>query len=259
MMAEAKHPEKMIPDAIKKIPFRILLFYIGTVTVLMMVTPWIHISASSSPFVGMFSLVGFVSAASIVNMVVLSSALSSSNSGMFATSRMIFGLAKINSAPAFFGKLSSKSIPVNAVLLSTLLMLTVVIVLMTTDSLMEAFEIVGSVTALLFIFVWSMILIAYVVHCHRRPQAHHESAFKMPLSNVMPYVVFVFFIISIYALSLVRTTRIALYILPFWFAILGLMFFLITYKNSGYKRARLQFREKVANEKVLAKNYKREK
>lgn len=259
MMAEAKHPEKMIPDAIKKIPFRILLFYIGTVTVLMMVTPWIHISASSSPFVGMFSLVGFVSAASIVNMVVLSSALSSSNSGMFATSRMIFGLAKINSAPVFFGKLSSKSIPINAVLLSTLLMLTVVIVLMTTDSLMEAFEIVGSVTALLFIFVWTMILIAYVVHCHRRPQAHNESTFKMPLSNVMPYVVFVFFIISIYALSLVRTTRIALYVLPLWFAILGLMFFLKTYKNPGYQKARQLFREKVATEQVLAKNYKREK
>jgi hypothetical protein len=50
-----------------------------------------------------------------------------------------------------------------------------------------------------------------------------------------------------------------LYILPLWFAILGLMFFLITYKNSGYKRAKVLFREKVANERVLAEDYKRGK
>jgi len=259
MMAEAKHPEKMIPDAIKKIPFRILLFYVGTVTVLMMVTPWIHISPLSSPFVGMFTLVGFVSAASIVNLVILSSALSSSNSGMYATSRMIFGLAKINSAPAIFGKLSSHHVPISAVLLSTFLMLTVGIVLMTTDSLMEAFEMVGAVTALIFIFVWSMILVAYIVHCHRRPQAHESSAFKMPFSHVMPYVVFVFFGISIYALSLVRTTRIALYILPVWFAALGFMYFLKTYKNPHHKQTRVLFNEKVAIEMTLAKEYKRKK
>ncbi len=259
MMAEAKHPEKMIPDAIKKIPFRILLFYIGTVTVLMMVTPWIHISPSSSPFVGMFTLVGFVSAASIVNLVVLSSALSSSNSGMYATSRMIFGLAQINSAPAIFKKLSSHHVPISAVLLSTFLMLTVGIVLMTTDSLMEAFEMVGAVTALIFIFVWSMILVAYVVHCHRRPQAHQESAFKMPLNRVMPYVVFVFFGVAIYALSLVRTTRIALYILPLWFAGLGLMYFLKTHKNPGHFQSKALFKEKVAMEMASAKEYKKRK
>lgn len=256
MMAEAKHPEKMIPIAIKRIPFRILLFYIGTVTVLMMVTPWIHISPLSSPFVGMFTLVGFVSAASIVNLVILSSALSSSNSGMYATSRMIFGLAKINSAPTIFGKLSSHHVPISAVLLSTFLMLAVCIILMSTDSLMEAFEMVGAVTALIFIFVWSMILVTYIVYCHRRPQAHQESTFKMPFSRVMPYVVFVFFGVSIYALSLVRTTRIALYILPVWFAALWLMYLLKTHKNSFHQQTKILFKEKVVSERILAKAYK---
>jgi ABC-type amino acid transport system permease subunit len=71
MMAETKDPERMLPDAIHKIPFRIMIFYIGTVMVLMMVTPWVDISPDESPFVGMFSLVGMVSAASLINGVVI--------------------------------------------------------------------------------------------------------------------------------------------------------------------------------------------
>ena len=224
MMAEAKEPRKMIPDAIRKIPWRILIFYIGTVTVMMMVTPWVNISPDKSPFVSMFSLVGLASAASLVNFVVASSATSSSNSGIFATSRMLYGLAQNHKAPAIFGKLSSHQIPAGGVFLATLLMLSVSIILTMVDSMMEAFQMVGAIAALIFIFIWSMILLAHLVYQQRHPQAHKHSAFRMPMSKFMPYVIFAFFLVVIYALSLDHVTRIALYVLPGWFALLAVFY-----------------------------------
>lgn len=224
MMAEAKDPKKMIPDAIRKIPWRILIFYIGTVTVMMMVTPWVDISPEHSPFVGMFSLVGLASAASLINFVVASSATSSSNSGIFATSRMLYGLAQSHKAPAIFGKLSSHQIPAGGVFLATLLMFFVSVILTAVDSMMEAFQMVGAVAALIFIFIWTMIIWAHLVYQRRYPEAHAHSVFKMPMSKVMPYVVLAFFLLVIYALSLDGVTRIALYLLPGWFALLAICY-----------------------------------
>lgn len=256
MMAEAKNPEKMLPSAIRKIPWRILLFYIGTVTVLMMATPWIHISPDKSPFVGMFALAGFASAAAIVNFVVTSSALSSCNSGVFATSRMLYGLARLHKAPAIFGKLSSHQVPVNAVILAAILMLGCGIALTTGESMMDAYQIVGSVAALLFIFVWSMILVAYLMYRRRLPQAHLSSAFKMPGGSFMPYVVFGFFGIVIYALTLNDDTRTALYVLPLWFVLLAAIFWLRTRHSPEYAQALTKFRQKVSDENRAAAKFR---
>lgn len=224
MMAEAKDPQKMIPDAIRKIPWRILIFYIGALSVMMMVTPWVDISPYHSPFVGMFSLLGLAGAASFVNLVVVSSATSSSNSGIFATSRMLYGLARNHKAPAIFGKLSDHQIPTGGVFLATLLMFSVSVILTASDSMMQAFQMVGAVAALIFIFIWTMILLVHLVYQKRFPEAHEHSAFKMPMSKWMPYVVLVFFLIVIYALSLDDVTRIALYIMPCWFAVLAIFY-----------------------------------
>lgn len=255
MMAEAKDPKTMIPDAIRKIPMRIMIFYIGTVTVLMMVTPWNDIPADQSPFVGMFSLVGMIAAASIVNAVVISSATSSSNSGIYATSRMLYGLSKNHHAPALFGKLSSYQIPTGGIFLGTGLILSASIVLTTTQSMMSAFELVGTVAALIFIYIWSMILIAYLVYCKRLPQAHDRSTFKMPLSSVMPYIAFAFFGIVIYALTLNDDTRIALFVMPLWFIGLWVMYQLKTRRSTHQKQLIEDFKKKVIAEKAAAKKY----
>ena len=221
LSAEAKDPAKALPNAIRKIPWRILVFYIGTVTVMMTVVPWIEISPDHSPFVGMFSLMELTSAAAMVNFVITSSATSSCNSGIFATSRMLYGLAKTHNAPAVFGKLSSHHIPTSSVCLGTLLTLAVALVLTATDSMMQAFQMVGSVAALLFIFIWTIILVAHIVYRKKYPDCHARSSFRMPLSRSMPYVVLAFFAVVIYALSLDGVTRVALYVLPLWFAFLA--------------------------------------
>ena len=255
MMAETKDPKKMLPDAIHKIPFRIMIFYIGTVVVLMMVTPWRDISPDQSPFVGMFSLVGMLSAASIINGVVISSATSSSNSGIYATSRMVYGLAQHHHAPPVFGKLSFHKIPTGGIFFGTGFILLVSLVLTTTQSMMSAFELVGSVAALIFIYIWSMILFAYIAYCKRLPQAHAESEFKMPLSKIMPYVALGFFVIVIFALSLSDNTRIALYVLPLWFLVLGSFYWLKTRSSANQKMRIAEFKEKVIEQNAAAKEY----
>lgn len=256
MMAETKDPKKMLPEAIHKIPLRILIFYIGTVVVLMMVTPWRDISPNESPFVGMFSLVGMIAAASVINGVVISSATSSSNSGIYATSRMVYGLAKHHHAPAIFGKLSSHKVPTGGIFLGTGLILLTSLILVNTQSMMNAFELVGSVAALIFIYIWTMILLAYLAFCKRLPQAHDESDFKMPLNKVMPYVALGFFAIVVFALSLNDNTRIALYVLPIWFLFLGAFYWFKT-RKSPYQRGLIEgFKKKVMEQTAAAAIYR---
>ena len=256
MMAEAKNPKVMLPDAIRKIPVRIMVFYIGTVSVLMMVTPWNDIPADQSPFVGMFTLVGMVSAASIINGVVISSATSSSNSGIYATSRMLYGLAKNHHAPAVFGKLSSHKIPTGGIFLGSALILSVSLILSTTKSMMSAFELVGSVAALIFIYIWSMILFAYIAYSKRLPQFHDTSAFKMPLAKIMPYVILGFFGVVIYTLTLNKDTRIALYVLPLWFLGLGVLYWLKTRRSTNQTKLIASFKEKVIAQNQAAEAYR---
>jgi D-serine/D-alanine/glycine transporter len=246
----------MLPDAIHKIPLRIIIFYIGTVMVLMMVTPWRDISPNQSPFVGMFSLVGMISAASVINAVVISSATSSSNSGIYATSRMVYGLAKHHHAPAIFGKLSSHKVPTGGIFFGTGLILFTSLILVTTQSMMDAFELVGSVAALIFIYIWSMILFAYLAYRNRLPQAHDESEFKMPLSKVMPYIALGFFVIVIFALSLNDNTRVALYVLPIWFLVLGTFYWLKTRESPHQRKLIEDFRKKVMEQVAAAKIYR---
>ncbi len=89
--AETKDPEKSLPRAINSIPIRIIMFYVFSLIVIMSVTPWSSVVPEKSPFVELFVLVGLPAAASVINFVVLTSAASSANSGVFSTSRMLFG------------------------------------------------------------------------------------------------------------------------------------------------------------------------
>jgi D-serine/D-alanine/glycine transporter len=219
--AETKDPEKNLPRAINSIPVRVLLFYVGALVVIMAVNPWRTIDAASSPFIGMFTLAGLGIAAVVINLVVLTSAASSANSGIYSTSRMIYGLAQDGNAPKAFGKLSVRKVPQNALLFSCIFLLAGLVLLYAGDSVIGAFTIVTSVASVLTMFVWSMILISYIVFRRRRPALHAASKFKMPGSAFMPYVVLAFFVFMLVALAQADDTRLALFVAPVWFLLLG--------------------------------------
>src|SRR6185436_18613586 len=185
--------------------------------VIMAVNPWRTIKAGESPFVNMFLLAGLGAAAIVVNLVVLTSAASSANSGIYSTSRMLYGLAEHGNAPRKFAKLSTRKVPQNALMFSCVWMTLALILLYSGDSVMGAFVVATSLGSVIIIATWSMIMYTYLVYRRRRPHLHAASAFKMPLSKVMPYVVLVFFALMLVALSMDAETRLGLYVAPVWF------------------------------------------
>ena len=219
--AETKNPEHNLPRAINAIPLRVMLFYVGALIILMSVTPWTEFQAGHSPFIGMFSLAGLGMAAMVVNLVVLTSAMSSANSGIYSTSRMVFGLANDGDAPKLFGRLSSRKVPQNALFLSCVLLLAGVALLYAGKDVGVAFDMVTTVSAVCFMFVWSIILASYLVFRKRRPELHKSSPFKMPGGIPMVWVVFAFFAFLVWALTTQPDTLTALLVTPLWFAVLG--------------------------------------
>ena len=225
--AEAKDPEKSLPKAINSIPIRVLLFYVGALIILMSVTPWTQFQAGHSPFIAMFSLAGLGAAATIVNLVVLSSAMSSANSGIYSTSRMVYGLAQEGDAPSVFSSLSRRKVPQNALFLSCVLLLSGVVLMYAGQDIGKAFDMVTTVSAVCFVFVWSIILASYLAFRRRRPHLHDASKFQMPGGIPMVCVVFAFFAFVLWALTTQPDTLLALLVTPVWFILLGAAWFVL--------------------------------
>lgn len=206
-VAETKDPEKVLPKAVNTIPFRIGLFYIGSLAVIMMVTPWNEIVPENSPFVTMFALTGIPAAATIINLVVITSAASSANSGIYSTSRMVYGLAQKGLAHRVFGKLSSRHVPLNALFLSCAFLFSALIIMAVGDSVIEAFTMVTSMSATLFVAVWTAIIWSYLNYRRREPAAHGASKFRAPGGTGTAIGLLVFFALMCAALASAADTR----------------------------------------------------
>ncbi|WPC17265.1 amino acid permease [Pediococcus inopinatus] len=113
---EVANPQVAIVKSVKSVLWRILIFYVGAIFVIVTIYPWNELSSVGSPFVSTFAKVGITSAASVINFVVLTAALSGANSGIYSSSRMLFKLAHEGDAPGFFGKLSKQIVPNMAIL-----------------------------------------------------------------------------------------------------------------------------------------------
>ncbi|MEN5237652.1 D-serine/D-alanine/glycine transporter [Pseudomonas sichuanensis] len=229
--AEAKNPERTLPRAINSIPIRIIVFYVLALVAIMAVTPWRDVVPGKSPFVELFMLAGLPAAASIINFVVLTSAASSANSGVFSTSRMLFGLAQEGDAPKAFEKLSRRAVPANGLYFSCACLLLGAVLIYLVPDVVEAFTLVTTVSAVLFMFVWTLILLSYLSYRKNRAALHEASNYKMPGGRFMCYVCLVFFAGILVLLSLRDDTRQALVVTPIWFVLLA-----VTYQFVRSKR-----------------------
>ena len=252
---EAKDPHTTLPHAINSIPLRILLFYVLALAAIMMVTPWNEVDPDISPFVNLFSLVGMAGAASVVNFVVITSAASSCNSGVYSTSRMVYSLATQGNAPQIFQRLSKRHIPETSLMLSCVILLSSIPLMYANASIMDAFTMVTSVSSVLFIFVWVMILIAYLVHCHRRPRAHKESAFTMPGGWVSAAIVLIIAAVLTGILALDSATAHAMLLSVVWLVAIGIVILVARTrpKNSDLYQSHLK---KVEAEKEEARTFR---
>nr|WP_114270016.1 amino acid permease [Acinetobacter nosocomialis] len=223
--AETKDPEKNLPKAINAIPVRIILFYVLALFVVMSVTPWDHIRADKSPFVELFLNAGIPISAIIMNLVVLSSVMSSMNSGVFSTSRMLFGLSKDGQAPGILGRLSKRAVPSNGLIFSCIFIMGGAVLQYFVPNTMEAFTLASSLCVILFISVWILIMACYLRYRKTRPELHAASTFKMPGGVLMAYAVISFFLFTLVILALEPDTLKALYVSPVWVVVLGVTYY----------------------------------
>ncbi|MEH7179685.1 amino acid permease [Neobacillus vireti] len=231
--AETSDPKKSIPSAINKIPLRILFFYVGALIVLLCVNPWTELNAGESPFVKTFSLVGIPIAAGIINFVVLTSAASACNSGMFSTSRILFNLSKNDQAPSNLAKLNKNHVPSNALFTSTLVVSAGALLSKLIPE--QAFGIVTTISAICFIWVWGVILVCHIKYKKTQPQLHAKSTFKAPFTPFINYAVLTLFAMVLIIMLVAEETRPALLLTPLWFILLFMLYSNRRKKNKNIK------------------------
>ncbi len=212
---EAQNPEKTIPSAINKVIWRILIFYVGALVIIMSLVAWNHLDPGQSPFVVVFSKVGIPTAAGIVNFVVLTAALSSCNSGIFSTGRMLYTLAGFRQAPRALRKVSRHKVPAAGMVVSFVAMLGGVILNYFIPA--SAFAYITSIATVCGLFVWGMVMFSHLryrkaVNAKRLP----EGKFRMPLTPGGNWFAIGFLALVLVLLAFNHDTRIALYVAPVW-------------------------------------------
>lgn len=211
---ETKDPEATLPKAINNIPLRILLFYIGSLAVIMAIEPWNVIDPSKSPFVTVFASIGITAAASVVNFVVLSSAASACNSALFSTSRMLYGLAKEENAPKVFAKLSQTSTPSLALIMSSIVIgITVVLNYIMPNGV---FELISGISTLCFLFIWAIIIVCHIKFLKVTKEEDRPS-FKLKGAKILNWISLAFIALIVVICAVLKSTRISLLITPVWF------------------------------------------
>jgi AAT family amino acid transporter len=161
---EAENPEKSIPRAMRTIVFRLILFYVLAITIMLAMTPWNHSGTgtgiTASPFVTAFSAVGIPYVAGIMNLVVITAALSSSNTDLYLTARMLFSLSRGRYAPEWLGHLSDNGVPRRALAVSTGGMVAATLLAIYAPA--KAFLLLYGVAVAGMFFVWIVILLTHL-------------------------------------------------------------------------------------------------
>ncbi|MDW8845867.1 proline-specific permease ProY [Erwinia sp. MMLR14_017] len=216
---EAKDPETSIPKAINTVPLRILVFYVGTLFVIMSVYPWNQVGTNGSPFVLTFQHMGIAAAATILNFVVITASLSAINSDVFGVGRMLHGMAEQGHAPKMFATVSRRGIP----WVTVLVMMAAMLVAVYLNYLMpeKVFLVIASLATFATVWVWIMILFAQIGF--RRTLSKEQAKalkFAMPGGVFTALVGILFLIFIIGLIGYFPDTRISLYVGAGWIVLL---------------------------------------
>ena len=226
---EAKEPHRTLRRATQNIIWRILIFYIGAIFVIVTIYPWNQISTIGSPFVSTFSKIGVTAAASIINFVVLTAALSGCNSGIYSSGRMLFTLAENNQAPAFLGKVSSSGVPANSIMVTIACLLFGVALNYIAPP--KLFLYVYSASVLPGMVPWFVLLISQMRfrEFHRDDMKTHP--FTSPLFPFSNYITIVFLLCVLAGMWFNEDTRVSLVVGAAFLAFVVAMYYVLGMNN----------------------------
>lgn len=230
--AEAQDADKNIPKAINAIPFRILLFYVMTLAVLMSLYPWNEIGLSGSPFTLIFESLGINYAAHILNVVIITAAISAINSDFYGSGRMMHGLAEEGHALKYLRHVAPNGVPVAAIAVMFLVLIVgVVLNYLYPEGL---FFLIVAMAAFAQILVWLMILLSQF--CMRMKMSKQEVKnlkYPIPFWPIAPIIAILFMVFIIVLLGVIEKTRAALWVGIIWIAWLTICYFAIKYLDKN--------------------------
>ncbi|MEG3134671.1 proline-specific permease ProY [Rouxiella sp. T17] len=212
---EADDPKTSIPKAINSVPWRILVFYVATLFVIMSIFPWDQVGTQGSPFVLTFQHMGITVAAGILNFVVITASLSAINSDVFGVGRMLHGMAQQGQAPKMFAKVSRRGTPV----VTVLVMMAALLVAVYLNYIMpeNVFLVIASLATFATVWVWIMILfsqIAFRRQLSREQVAELAFPLRGGIVTSVIAIIFLFFIIGL--IGYFPDTRVSLYAGGVW-------------------------------------------
>ncbi len=222
--AETENPDQNIPKAINQIVLRVFLFYICSLAILLSLVPWNQLNLGDlehSPFVMIFSQMGIGWAAHLLNFIILTASLSVCNSGMYANSRMLLGLAEQGNAPQVFKQLNKQGIPILAVLFSALLIFGCV--------LLNYFLPEKALSYLIYIVVaaavlnWMMISLIHLKFRKAMKKQGIKSKFPAVCAPFTNYLVLAFMLMLLYIMW-TQGFMLSVLMLPVWIAVLFVLF-----------------------------------
>lgn len=221
--AETDDPQKTLPKAINQIVYRVLLFYICTLVVILSLYPWNQMAQGGSPFVLIFDSLGSQGVATALNFIVLTAAVSVYNSTNYCTSRMLLGLAEQGNAPAFLRKINPRGIPVNALMVSALF--TLLCVLLNYLFPKTAFSLLMMLVVAAIVINWVVISYTHLKFKRYMLKHQHNTLFPSlfyPWSNYLCIA----FMAGILVIMSQSPMQIAVWLLPCWVLILMLAYFI---------------------------------
>jgi amino acid transporter, AAT family len=232
---EVKNPEKTLSKAIDTVFWRILIFYVGALFVIMSIYPWTEIGTKGSPFVLTFDKIGIPAAAGIINFVVLTAALSSCNGGIFSTARMLYNLAEHGEAPKAYAKLNKNGVPSLAVLATAGALLIGVVLNYLVPA--KVFTWVTSISTFGAIWTWCMILLSQIRYRKSLTLEQKQGLkYKMPLYPFTSYLSLAFLIGVVGLMAYFPDTRIALIVGPLWLIMLVAFYYGKGFHNRNKKQ-----------------------
>ncbi len=225
---EAKNPRKTLARAVDSVFWRILIFYVGALFVVMSIYPWNEIGAQGSPFVMTFEKMGIPAAAGLINFVVLTAALSSCNSGIFSTGRMLYNLAQQEQALPMFAKVGKNGVPNAAVLISVVMLLGGVLLNYLAPE--EVFTWLTAISTFGAIWTWVIILLSQLKFRQTLSRSEVAAlACRMPFFPYGSYIALAFLVLVVGLMAYFPDTRIALLVGPGWLLLLIVLYYALGY------------------------------
>ncbi|MGY0536316.1 amino acid permease [Nocardioides sp. YJ-D4] len=223
---ETEDPRRVMPRAINTIIWRIGIFYVGSVVLLAMLLPWSAYSADESPFVTVLSRVGVPGAGDVMNLVVLTAAMSSLNSGLYSTGRILRSLAAAGTAPRFAAAMNRHKVPYGGILLTAAVCVLGVGLNYVVPA--QAFEIVLNLASVGIIATWAIILISHTIFVRRSRAGEVERpAFRVPRSPLPQFIALGFLALVLILMFFDHVGRITLLAMPVLLALLVGGWFLV--------------------------------